>query len=97
MASTRSSILLAATVLAALLAVGSCASSWLTLKAGPGCSATKLVLIPSVPIPDVAVKEKGANDFTPLRRGRPAPGPRGKAALKGPSPSASPPSTVATA
>ncbi|RLN04776.1 pollen allergen Phl p 2-like [Panicum miliaceum] len=84
MASTRSSILLAAAVLAALLAVGSCASSWLTLKAGPGCSATKLVLIPSVPIPmwrsrrrapTLHAAQGGADRTWTLE---------GKAALKGP-------------
>ena len=66
MASRSSSILLAAAALAALLAVG---SSALTFKTGPGCSATKLVLIPSEAISEVEVKEKGADDFTALKEG----------------------------
>ncbi|TKW09307.1 hypothetical protein SEVIR_6G086080v4 [Setaria viridis] len=81
---SRSSILLAAAVLAVLLAVGSCGSA-LTFKTGPGCSATRLVLIPSTAISEVEVKEKGASDFSELKEG-----PTGtwtldsKAPLKGP-------------
>ena len=67
MASRSSSILLAAAALASLLAVGSCAA--VSFKTGPGCSATKLVLIPSVAISEVEVKEKGADDFTALKEG----------------------------
>ena len=65
MASRSSSILLAAAALASLLAVGSCAA--VSFKTGPGCSATKLVLIPSEAISEVEVKEKGADDFTALK------------------------------
>ncbi|KAF8668410.1 hypothetical protein HU200_052218 [Digitaria exilis] len=65
MASSSSTILLAAVAMAALFAVGSCAA--LTFKAGPGCSDKKLVLIPSIAISEVEVKEKGADDFTELK------------------------------
>ncbi|RLN04830.1 pollen allergen Phl p 2-like [Panicum miliaceum] len=68
MASRPSSILLAAAALAALVAVGSCLSA-LSFKIGPGCSATKLVLIPSVAISEVEVKKKGADDFSELKEG----------------------------
>ena len=64
MASRSSSILLVAAALASLLAVGSCAA--VSFKTGPGCSATKLVLIPSEAISEVEVK-KCADDFTALK------------------------------
>ncbi|KAG2576330.1 hypothetical protein PVAP13_6NG015200 [Panicum virgatum] len=84
MASRSSCILLAAAALAALVAVGSCASA-LSFKTGPGCSATKLVLIPSVAISEVEVKEKGADDFSELKEGPTGTWTlEGKAALKGP-------------
>ncbi|PAN33341.1 hypothetical protein GQ55_6G014400 [Panicum hallii var. hallii] len=84
MASRSSSILLAAAALAALLVVGSCASA-LTFKTGPGCSKTKLVLIPSAAISEVEVKEKGADDFTALKEGPTGTWTlEGKEALKGP-------------
>ncbi|RCV10833.1 hypothetical protein SEVIR_2G145900v4 [Setaria viridis] len=63
---SSSSFLLAAAALVALFAVGSCGAA-LTFKTGPGCSATRLVLIPSVAISEVEVKEKGANDFSELK------------------------------
>ena len=83
MASRSSSILLVAAALASLLAVGSCAA--VSFKTGPGCSATKLVLIPSEAISEVEVKEKGADDFSELKEGPTGTWTlEGKAALKGP-------------
>ncbi|OEL27442.1 hypothetical protein BAE44_0011539 [Dichanthelium oligosanthes] len=65
---SSSSILLAAVALTALFAVGSCGAA-LSFKAGSGCTPSRLVLIPSVAISEVEVKEKGADDFTELKEG----------------------------
>ncbi|XP_040380716.1 pollen allergen Phl p 2-like [Oryza brachyantha] len=63
---SSSSLLLAAAVLAALLAVGSCGTA-LTFTVGEGSSSTSLKLVTNVAISEVEVKEKGAPDWTELK------------------------------
>ncbi|XP_006656335.1 pollen allergen Lol p 2-A-like [Oryza brachyantha] len=60
------SILLTAATLAALLAIGSCATE-LTFTVGKGSSANSLALVTNVAISEVEVKEKGASDWTELK------------------------------
>ncbi|CAO2186695.1 unnamed protein product [Urochloa humidicola] len=60
---SRSSILLAAAALAALLAVGSCAP--LSFQVGKGSKSGHLILTPNIAtISDVEIKEHGGDDFS---------------------------------
>ncbi|KAG0550639.1 hypothetical protein BDA96_01G355500 [Sorghum bicolor] len=60
---SSSSFLLAMAALAALLAVGSC-STLMTWTIGKDSTSTRLVLVASADVSEVAVKDKGATDFS---------------------------------
>jgi hypothetical protein len=66
---SSSSFLLAAVALAVLFA-GSCAKEELTFKAGPDCSDKHIVITPNLPIKELEIKEKGADDFTSMTEGK---------------------------